>query len=51
MKTKLKFEFNIDEDFPDVNYEVPLKTKDQKNNKINIEKKKNGRDSSTNKLF
>ncbi len=53
LQTDLEFSFDLDDDIPDVNYTVPLKTKEQQRNRINIQKKKkHGRDSSINsKLF
>lgn len=38
LKTKLQFEFNIEEEVPDLNYDVSFIEK--KTNKINIHKKK-----------
>jgi len=52
LKTHLDFRFEIDEEIPDFNYEIPLKPKGKKGqiNIVNI--KRNARDSSTNsKLF
>jgi len=44
--TKLVFEFDTNEELPNLNFSVSLKPK-KETNKINIVKKKNGRDSST----
>jgi len=52
LKTHLEFKFEIDEEIPNLDYEVPLKPKGKKGqiNIVNI--KRNARDSSTNsKLF
>jgi len=52
LKTKLEFQFDIDEEIPSLNYEIPLENNKKKSTKINIQrKKKNVRDTSTNKLF
>jgi hypothetical protein len=52
LKTKLRFEFGDQEEVPSLDYDIPFKTKDKECNKINIvKKKKNGRDTSTNRLF
>lgn len=48
LKTKLYFRFDIDEEVPNLDYEIPFKKK----TKTKIIIKENGRDSSTNpKLF
>jgi len=51
LRVKLDFEFDLDEEMPDIEYEVPLKKIDKIT--INKKKKKDGRrDSSTNsRLF
>lgn len=50
IKTKLKFEFNIEEDVPELNFEVDMTKEEIKKKPIIIIKKKqkNGRDSSCN---
>jgi len=52
LRTHLDFVFEIDEEIPELNYEIPLKLKGKKG-KINIVNiKRHARDSSTNsKLF
>jgi len=54
LKPKLKFNFEFDEEIPDLTIQVPFdKKKEEKDTKIIIHKKiKNGRDSSSNtRLF
>ncbi|MDD5648945.1 MAG: hypothetical protein PHF86_00765 [Candidatus Nanoarchaeia archaeon] len=50
IKTKLKFEFNIEDDIPELNFEVDMTKEEIKKKPIIIIKKKqkNGRDSSCN---
>ena len=48
IKPKLRFTFNIDDEIPVLDFEVPLKKKESKKKKIVIIKsKRNGTDSST----
>jgi hypothetical protein len=50
LKTKLKFEFNIEDDVPELNFEVDMTKEEIKKKPIIIIKKKqkNGRDPSCN---
>lgn len=50
LKTKLEFKFNINKEIPNLNYDIPLKSKKSNRiKKINI--KKNERDASTNPVL
>ena len=49
LKTNLKWHFELDEDIPSLDIQIPLKKEESKKTKIEIHKQKqNGRDSSTN---